>query len=78
MNTDHVRKSRMDRITLKNRILLLFAAVSLIPFLLSCYLSYRTINSILTNKLQSGIQSNLKQVEIEKLLYQINPHGRLF
>ncbi|MGC5772775.1 histidine kinase [Paenibacillus pabuli] len=74
MNTDHVRKSRIDRITLKNRILLLFAVVALIPFLLSCYLSYRTINSILTTKLQSGIQSNLKQVtlSLENTLSNLN------
>ncbi|WP_175398817.1 sensor histidine kinase [Paenibacillus xylanilyticus] len=74
MNTDHVRKSRMERITLKNRILLLFAVVALIPFLLSCYLSYRTINSILTTKLQSGIQSNLKQVtlSLENTLSNLN------
>ncbi|MFS0868640.1 histidine kinase [Paenibacillus xylanilyticus] len=74
MKTDHVRKSRMERITLKNRILLLFAVVALIPFLLSCYLSYRTINSILTTKLQSGIQSNLKQVtlSLENTLSNLN------
>ncbi|NUU79243.1 sensor histidine kinase [Paenibacillus xylanilyticus] len=60
--------------TLKNRILLLFAVVALIPFLLSCYLSYRTINSILTTKLQSGIQSNLKQVtlSLENTLSNLN------
>ncbi|MCG7381330.1 histidine kinase [Paenibacillus sp. ACRRY] len=74
MKPEHVLKSRIERITLKNRILLLFAAVALIPFLLSCYLSYRTINSILTTKLQSGIQSNLKQVtlSLENTLSNLN------
>ncbi|WP_408892062.1 sensor histidine kinase [Paenibacillus taichungensis] len=74
MNTDHVRKSRIERISLKNRILFLFSAVALIPFLFSCYLSYRTINSILTTKLQSGIQSNLKQVtlSLENTLSNLN------
>lgn len=74
MDREHVQKSRIERITLKNRILLLFAAVALIPFLLSCYLSYNTINSILTTKLQSGIQSNLKQVtlSLENTLSNLN------
>lgn len=74
MKPEHVRRSRIERITLKNRILFLFAAVALIPFLLSCYLSYRTIHSILTTKLQSGIQSNLKQVtlSLENTLSNLN------
>jgi two-component system sensor histidine kinase YesM len=64
----------MDRMTLKNRILLLFAAATLIPFIFTCYLSYNTITSILNTKLQSGINSNLKQVKLslENTLSNLN------
>lgn len=67
-------KSRLKRLTLKNRILLLFAAATLIPFICTCYLSYNTITSILNTKLQSGIQSNLKQVRLslENTLNNLN------
>ncbi|WP_183603243.1 sensor histidine kinase [Paenibacillus phyllosphaerae] len=61
MKPEHERKSR---ITLKNRILLLFTAATLIPFILTCYASYNTISSILDKKLTSGIQSNLKQLRL--------------
>lgn len=54
----------MERLTLKNRILFLFAAATLIPFVFTCYLSYNTITTILDKKLSAGIQSNLKQVEL--------------
>ncbi|MCM3782300.1 histidine kinase [Neobacillus mesonae] len=60
--------------SLKNRILILFVATTLIPFICTCYLSYRTINTILHTKLQSGIQSNLKQVtmSLENTLSNLN------
>ncbi|MFB5763557.1 sensor histidine kinase [Paenibacillus medicaginis] len=74
MKPDHKRKSRIERMTLKNRILLLFVASTLIPFICTCYLSYKTINSILNTKLQSGIQGNLKQVtlSLENSLNNLN------
>lgn len=67
-------KSGLKRLTLKNRILLLFAAATLIPFICTCFLSYNTITSILNTKLQSGIQSNLKQVRLslENTLNNLN------
>ncbi|MGO4546320.1 sensor histidine kinase [Paenibacillus sp. 2TAB23] len=74
MKKENERKSHMDRMTLKNRILLLFAAATLIPFILTCYVSYNTITSILNTKLQAGIQSNLKQVRLsfENTLSNLN------
>ncbi|CAM4498111.1 two-component system sensor histidine kinase YesM [Paenibacillus endophyticus] len=74
MKKENERKSHMDRMTLKNRILLLFAAATLIPFIFTCYVSYNTITSILNTKLQSGIQSNLKQVRLsfENTLSNLN------
>ncbi|THF76393.1 sensor histidine kinase [Cohnella fermenti] len=64
----------MERLTLKNRILLLFAAATLIPFLCTCYLSYNTITSILDTKLNAGIRNNLKQValSLENTLSNLN------
>ncbi|MBB6637141.1 sensor histidine kinase [Cohnella thailandensis] len=60
--------------TLKNRILWLFAAATLLPFLFTCFLSYNTITSILDKKLTSGIQNNLKQValSLENTLSNLN------
>ncbi|MFB5677670.1 sensor histidine kinase [Paenibacillus terreus] len=74
MNPENGWKPRIERMTLKNRILLLFVASTLIPFICTCYLSYKTINSILNTKLQSGIQSNLKQVtlSLENTLNNLN------
>lgn len=74
MKPENEYKSRIERMTLKNRILLLFVASTLIPFICTCYLSYKTINSILNTKLQTGIQSNLKQVmlSLENTLSNLN------
>ncbi|MBW7457355.1 sensor histidine kinase [Paenibacillus sepulcri] len=49
--------------TLKKRIIILFLISSLLPFIFVFFISYHTIYSILTNKIQDGIQSNLRQVE---------------
>src|SRR5690606_8589889 len=67
-------KSRMERMTLKNRILWLFAVATIIPFMCISYLSYNTITSILDTKLQSGIQTNLKQVRLsfENHIHNLN------
>ncbi|MDO3411055.1 sensor histidine kinase [Saccharibacillus sp. CPCC 101409] len=55
---------RPERFTLKNRILLLFAAGVLIPFLITTLVSNRTISVILGDNLNSGVQSNLHQVQL--------------
>ncbi|MBM7570096.1 sensor histidine kinase [Aquibacillus albus] len=54
-------KEYFYRVTLKKRIILLFLLASLIPFIFIGFISYHTINSIVNNQIQRGIQSNLKQ-----------------
>src|SRR3954465_11699695 len=49
-------------LTLKRRIFILFLFSSLIPFLFAGFISYHTIYSILTNKIQGSIHSNLNKV----------------
>ncbi len=63
-----------DYLTLKKRIIIIFLVSSLIPFISIGLISYYTIYSILTNKIQSGIQSNLNQVELslENTLSNLN------
>jgi len=53
-----------ETLTLKRRIIIIFLLSTLIPFVSIGLISYYTIYSILTNKIQSGIQSNLNQVEL--------------
>ncbi|NBD27756.1 sensor histidine kinase [Paenibacillus glycinis] len=50
--------------TLKKRIIILFLISSLLPFIFVFFISYHTIYSILTNKIQDNLQSNLRQVEL--------------
>lgn len=50
--------------TLKRRILLLFLTGTLLPLVFVFFISYQTINSILTHKIQDSLQSNLKQVRL--------------
>jgi len=51
------------RLTLKTRILLLFGAGTLVPFLCTAAVSYDAMNAIQTSKLDAGIQSNLEQMK---------------
>ncbi|WP_232510323.1 sensor histidine kinase [Paenibacillus crassostreae] len=51
-----------DYLTLKRRIIIIFLFSSVIPFITIVLISYFTIYSILTNKIQTGIQNNLRQV----------------
>lgn len=53
-----------DYLTLKRRIIIIFLLSSVIPFIGIILISYSTIYSILTNKIQTGIQNNLRQVEL--------------
>lgn len=53
-----------DYLTLKKRIIIIFLSSFLIPFVSIILISYFTIYSILTNKIQTGIQNNLRQVEL--------------
>jgi two-component system sensor histidine kinase YesM len=60
----NLRSFLYDYLTLKRRIMIIFLFSSLIPFISIGLISYYTIYSLLTNKIQTGIQSNLKQVEL--------------
>ncbi|WP_248930941.1 sensor histidine kinase [Paenibacillus hamazuiensis] len=53
-----------EYLTLRRRIFIIFLCSTLIPFLIIGLISYYAIYSILTNKIHTGIQSNLKQVEL--------------
>jgi two-component system sensor histidine kinase YesM len=59
-----LRRFLYDYLTLKRRIFLIFLFNSLLPFITIVLLSFFTIYSILTHKIQAGIQSNLRQVEL--------------
>jgi len=48
-------------VTLRRRIIFIFLITFLLPFLVITTISYMTITSILTNKIQSGIRDNLNQ-----------------
>ncbi|WP_419876408.1 histidine kinase [Candidatus Pristimantibacillus sp. PTI5] len=50
--------------TLKKRIFLIFLVSSLVPFLSIFIISNYTIDKIFDNKIESGINSNLRQVEL--------------
>ena len=58
------RRNLYDYLTLKRRIIIIFLLSSVIPFIGIILISYSAIYSILTNKIQTGIQNNLKQVEL--------------
>jgi two-component system sensor histidine kinase YesM len=60
--------------TLKKRIVIIFILGMLIPYACITAVSYFTISSILVNKIQSGIQDNLKQVQLflENTLKNLN------
>jgi two-component system, sensor histidine kinase YesM len=59
-----VHASMYNYLTLRRRITFIFLISVLIPFVTIGLISYYTIYSILTNKIQAGIQSNLKQVRM--------------
>lgn len=59
-----IKSSAYRNLSLKRRIVILFIAASLIPFIGIGLISYFTIDSILFNKIQLGIQSNVKQVQL--------------
>ncbi|MGG1517600.1 histidine kinase [Paenibacillus oryzisoli] len=61
---ENLRAFTYDYLTLKRRIFIIFLGSTLIPFICIVLISYYTIYSILTNKIQNGILSNLKQVEL--------------
>ncbi|MCZ8521643.1 MULTISPECIES: sensor histidine kinase [Paenibacillus] len=70
------RKGARQRkgLPLKGRMMILFLCSSLIPFLSIGAISYSTIYSMMQNKIQTGIVSNLKGVEqsLENTLSNLN------
>lgn len=54
----------LSMLTLKQRIVLIFSASTLIPFLCTALISYSTMSSILSSKLEESVDSNLKQVQL--------------
>ena len=54
--------SFVSSVTLKRRILIIFLLSSILPMLCVVFVSYGAISSILTNKIQMGIEGNLSQV----------------
>jgi two-component system sensor histidine kinase YesM len=71
---ENMKSFLYDYLTLKKRIFIIFLCSTLIPFICIVLISYYTIYSILTNKIQSGIQSNLKQVglSLESTISNLN------
>lgn len=65
---------RLKQITFKNRIISIFLLSSLIPFISLGFISFYTIDSIIANKVESSIQSSLKQevLAMENTLNNIN------
>ncbi|MHA7965577.1 sensor histidine kinase [Paenibacillus sp. CAU 1782] len=53
----------LQQATFKKRIMFIFSAGTLIPFICVFVLSYHTMSSILANNLESSVKSNLKLVE---------------
>ncbi|MFS0726886.1 sensor histidine kinase [Paenibacillus sp. 1P07SE] len=59
-----LREYLFEQTTLRKRILLIFGAATLIPFLCAVLLSHQAITAILNKNLNSGVQSNLHQVKL--------------
>lgn len=60
----NIRGKVFSPLTLKKRIVLIFLLSSFVPFLCISLISYYTISSILANKIEDGIMSNLRQVAL--------------
>jgi len=65
---------RWKHVTFKKRIIFIFLFSSLIPFSCLGFISFYTIDSIISNKVESAIQSNLKQdlLTLENTLNNLN------
>jgi two-component system, sensor histidine kinase YesM len=64
----------LKNVTFKNRIIFIFLITSLTPFICLGFLSFYTIDSIIGNKVESALQSNLKQdlITLENTLNNLN------
>ncbi|RIX51036.1 sensor histidine kinase [Paenibacillus nanensis] len=65
---------RLNNVTFKNRIIVIFLISSLTPFICLGFLSFYTIDSIIGNKVEGALQSNLKQdlLTLENALNNMN------
>jgi len=70
----------LNNITFKNRIIVIFLISSLTPFICLGFISFYTIDSIIGNKVESALQSNLKQdlMTLENTLNNLNHVSQQF
>jgi two-component system sensor histidine kinase YesM len=64
----------IEQFTLKKRIVVIFALGTLIPFVCTALISYNTMSSILSSKLDSGVRNNLNSVQqsLENTINNLN------
>ncbi|MFD2671152.1 sensor histidine kinase [Marinicrinis sediminis] len=65
---------KWKQVTFRNRMIMIFLISSLLPFICLGWISFYTIDSILDNKVESALQSNLKQdlLILENTLNNLN------
>jgi two-component system sensor histidine kinase YesM len=75
-----MRMKRLNNVTFKNRIIFIFLISSLTPFICLGFISFYTIDSIIGNKVESALQSNLKQdlLTLENALNNLNHVSQQF
>ena len=59
-----IKELFFEQMTLRKRIILIFGAATLVPFLFTVLLSHQAITAIMNKNLTSGVQSNLHQVQL--------------
>ncbi|WEK54603.1 MAG: histidine kinase [Candidatus Cohnella colombiensis] len=71
---------RLNNITFKNRIIFIFLISTLTPFISLGFISFYTIDSIINNKVESALQSNLQQdlMMLENTLNNLNHVSQQF
>ena len=69
-----LKRFQIQNVTFKNRIIFIFLVSSLTPFICLGFISFYTIDSIIGNKVESALQSNLKQdlMTLENALNNMN------
>lgn len=74
MKRNHKIFSFIKKLTLKKRIVIIFAMGTLIPFICTAFISYNAMTSILNSKVEAGVKNNLKSVtqSLENTISNIN------
>ncbi len=62
MKRNHTIFSFIKKLTLKKRIVIIFAMGTLIPFICTAIISYNAMTSILNSKVEAGVKNNLRSV----------------